>query len=176
MNGQVPLHIIVSCGDMLALSSDSCPVSMMALISEVLILVVVLLLMTWSPVNMLTQVWWGNQLHIDTDERHEVNNSLDFESNVMMSWSLDLRDLNHHKHLQTTIANLGFWKWMMFACCILHASKSGLWKCMMFACCKFPSYSRTAAASVFSSQVATMHSYGACQHEIRSLELMRLYG
>ncbi len=56
MNGQVPLHIIVSCGDMLALSSDSCPVSMMALISEVLILVVVLLLMTWSPVNMLTQV------------------------------------------------------------------------------------------------------------------------
>jgi hypothetical protein len=29
---------------------------MMALISEVLILVVVLLLMTWSPVNMLTQV------------------------------------------------------------------------------------------------------------------------
>jgi hypothetical protein len=45
---------------------------------------------------------------------------------------------------------------------------------MMFACCKFPSYSRTAAASVFSSQVATMHSYGARQHEIRSWELMRL--
>jgi hypothetical protein len=47
---------------------------------------------------------------------------------------------------------------------------------MIFACCKFPSYSRTAAASVFSSQVATMHSYGARgrQHEIRSWELMRL--